>query len=39
MMKVSCFVTSLGEVHEQRDHLLMMLEIGSLSKEGNLLAD
>ncbi len=39
MMEVACFVTSLGELHEQRDHLVMIPEIGlSLTHKACLLA-
>jgi hypothetical protein len=38
MMEVSGFVTSLGELHEQRDHLVMIPKIGySQNKETCLL--
>lgn len=39
MMELSCFVISLGELHEQVDQLVMIPEIGFISNEGNLLTD
>lgn len=38
-MELSCFVISLGELHEQGDQLVMIPEIGFISNEGNLLTD